>query len=42
VRVKRKSEAKGLRYDFFVYQNGFWRTGNLLGKFLLPPPALGK
>lgn len=30
VRVKRKSEAKGLRYDFFVYQNGFWRTGNLL------------
>jgi hypothetical protein len=42
VRVKRKSEAKGLRYDFFVYQNGFWRTGNLLGKFLLPPPPLGK
>jgi hypothetical protein len=34
VRVKRKTEAKGLRYDFFVYLNGYWRSGNLLGKFL--------
>lgn len=40
VRIKKKTEAKGLRYDFFVYRNGFWRSGNLLGKFLLPPPAL--
>lgn len=38
VRVKRKTEAKGLRYDFFVYLNGYWRSGNLLGKFL-PPVA---
>ena len=40
VRIKKKTEAKGLRYDFFVYRNGFWRSGNLLGKFLTPPPAL--
>lgn len=40
VRIKKKTEAKGLRYDFFVYQNGFWRSGNLLGKFLTPPPPL--
>lgn len=38
VRVKRKTEAKGLRYDFFVYLNGYWRSGNLLGKFLPPQP----
>jgi len=40
VRIKKKTEQKGLRYDFFVYQNGFWRSGNLLGKFLAPPPPL--
>ncbi len=40
VRIKKKTEATGLRYDFFVYQNGFWRSGNLLGKFLMPPPPL--
>lgn len=34
VRVKKKTEKGGLRYDFFVYLNGFWRSGNLLGKFL--------
>lgn len=39
VRVKRKTEAKGLRYDFFVYLNGYWRSGNLLGKFLPPVSA---
>lgn len=39
VRVKRKTEAKGLRYDFFVYLGGYWRSGNLLGKFLPPVPA---
>jgi hypothetical protein len=38
VRVKRKTEPKGLRYDFFVYLGGRWRTGNLLGKYLEPPP----
>jgi hypothetical protein len=35
VRVKRAGEDKGLRYDFFFYLNGRWRTGNLLGKELL-------
>lgn len=46
VRVKRKTETRGLRYDFFVYINGYWRSGNLIGKFLpaapnpvAPPPA---
>lgn len=39
VRVKKKTEAKGLRYDFFVYLNGMWRTGNLLGKYLPAVPA---
>jgi hypothetical protein len=34
VRVKRKTETRGLRYDFFVYINGYWRSGNLIGKFL--------
>jgi hypothetical protein len=38
VRVKRKTETRGLRYDFFVYTNGYWRSGNLIGKFL--PPAV--
>lgn len=40
VRVKRKTEAKGLRYDFFVYQDGYWRSGNLIGKWLPPAPPL--
>jgi hypothetical protein len=40
VRIKKKSEPSGLRYDFFVYRNGFWRSGNLLGKYLVPPPPL--
>lgn len=40
VRVKKKTAASGLRYDFFVYRNGFWRSGNLLGKYLGPPPPL--
>jgi hypothetical protein len=34
VRVKRKTEPKGLRYDFFVYVDGRWRTGNQLGKYV--------
>jgi hypothetical protein len=40
VRVKRRTETRGLRYDFFVYLNGYWRSGNLLGKFLPPAPPL--
>lgn len=36
VRLKRKTEDKGLRYDFFVYLDGHWRTGNLLGKYMEP------
>lgn len=41
VRVKRKTETRGLRYDFFIYINGYWRSGNLIGKFLpaAPNPA---
>jgi hypothetical protein len=34
VRVRKKSDTLGLRYDFFVYLNGRWRTGNQLGKFI--------
>jgi hypothetical protein len=37
-RIKRSGDAGGLRYDFFVYLDGHWRTGNQLGKYL-PPPA---
>jgi hypothetical protein len=32
VRVRKKSDTLGLRYDFFVYLDGRWRTGNQLGK----------
>jgi len=41
VRVKKKTETRGLRYDFFVYLNGYWRSGNLLGKYLpaAAPPS---
>ena len=38
VRIKKKSDDRGLRYDLFFYFGGHWRTGNQLGKFLLPPP----
>jgi hypothetical protein len=38
VRVKRAKDKSGLRYDFFVYINGYWRSGGLLGKYLPPPP----
>jgi hypothetical protein len=34
VRIKKAGDARGLRYDFFVYLNGHWRTGNQLGQFL--------
>jgi hypothetical protein len=44
VRVKRKTDARGLRYDFFVYLHGAWRTGNQLGKVLAArnPPDGGR
>jgi hypothetical protein len=34
VRIKKASDNRGLRYDFFVFVNGHWRTGNQLGQFL--------
>jgi hypothetical protein len=34
VRFKRAGDARGMRYDFFVYLNGHWRTGNQLGRWL--------
>jgi hypothetical protein len=34
VRIRRASDTRGLRYDFFVYLNGHWRTGNQLGRYL--------
>jgi hypothetical protein len=36
VRIRRAADDKGLRYDFFLYRDGKWRTGNLLGKYLAP------
>ena len=40
VRIVRKGHPYAIRYDFFVYQHGFWKTGRELGKFLEPPPPL--
>lgn len=34
VRIRRATDDKGLRYDFFLYREGKWRTGNLLGTYL--------
>jgi hypothetical protein len=34
VRVRKQSDTLGLRYDFFVYLDGRWRTGNQLGKLI--------
>lgn len=34
VRVRKASDTLGLRYDFFVYLDGRWRTGNQLGKLI--------
>lgn len=41
VRLKRKGQTLGLRYDFFVFRDQRWTTGNQLGRYLveLPPPA---
>lgn len=35
VRLKRKEDKLGLRYDFFVYRRERWLTGNQIGKYLL-------
>lgn len=40
VRIVRKGHPYAIRYDFFVYQHGFWKTGRELGKFLEPPPPI--
>jgi hypothetical protein len=38
VRVKKKGEARGLRYDGFLYRNGHWVTTNqLAAKYLVTP-----
>lgn len=34
VRVRKATDTLGLRYDFYVYLNGRWRTGNQLGKLI--------
>src|SRR5690348_7129447 len=39
VRVKRKQDTLGLRYDFFVYRDGHWVTGNQIAKYLVPDEA---
>ena len=41
VRVKKNGESKGLRYDFFLYLNQHWVTGNQLGKFIDGGPRDG-
>jgi hypothetical protein len=40
VRIRRATDVKGLRYDFFFYRNRRWVTGNQLGKYIGPaaPP----
>jgi hypothetical protein len=39
VRLKRAAEPRGIRYEFFVYLDGRWRTGSLLGQVLPAEPA---
>ena len=34
VRIRRATDQRGLRYDFFFYKNGRWVTGNQLGKYV--------
>jgi hypothetical protein len=42
LRVKRKGESRGLRYDGFLYRNGHWVTVNqLASKYLVEPKADG-
>lgn len=35
VRVKKKADQLGLRYDCFIYRDGRWITGNQIGQFLI-------
>lgn len=37
VRVVKKGTPYAIRYDFFVYLHGYWKTGRELGKFVNPP-----
>lgn len=39
VRLRRKEDKLGLRYDFFVYRRERWLTGNQIGKYLLSADA---
>ncbi len=41
VRIKRKGQALGSRYDLYVYRNGHWVTGNQLAKYLVEPHDAG-
>jgi hypothetical protein len=34
IRFKKAGDARGLRYDFYVYRNGKWVTGNQIAKYL--------
>ena len=36
VRVKKKAEKLGMRYDFFIHRDGRWMMGNQIGGYLLP------
>jgi hypothetical protein len=41
VRVKKKGDVRGSRYDFFVYKGGRWVSGNQLAKYLVDPSPDG-
>ncbi len=37
IQIRKKADSAGLRYNFFFYLNGRWRTGNKLGSYLPSP-----
>jgi hypothetical protein len=41
VRIKKAGESRGLRYDFWIYLDGHWKTGNLLGRALAEHVTVG-
>jgi hypothetical protein len=41
VRLKKAGESRGLRYDFWLYLDGRWKTGNLLGRALAEHVTVG-
>ena len=41
LRFRRAADRAGLRYDFFLYHDGHWVTGNLLGPRIVGPTDLG-